>query len=101
MASPDRWSLHPAAQDDLAAVWCHGAARWGPDRADRYADGLFTLFDLLADFPEMARERPEFSPPVRIHPIEAHLVIYRVAAPGIEIIRVLHGHQALTAFLHD
>jgi toxin ParE1/3/4 len=62
---------------------------------------LFTLFDLLADFPEMARDRPEFSPPVRIHPIEAHLVIYRTTADGIEIIRILHGHQNLTAYLQD
>lgn len=101
MASPDRWSLHPAAQDDLAAIWRQGADRWGPDQADRYADGLFTLFDLLADFPEMARERPEFSPPVRIHSTGAHLVIYRTTGQGIEIIRVLHGHQNLTTFLHD
>ena len=101
MASPDRWRLRPAAQDDLAAIWRQGADLWGSDQADRYADAMFTLFDLLADFPEMARERPEFSPPVRIHPIEAHLVIYRVAAPGIEIIRVLHAHQNLIAFLQD
>ena len=33
--------------------------------------------------------------------MEAHLVIDRIAAPGIEIIRVLHAHQNLTAFLQD
>lgn len=69
------------------------------DQADRYADGLFALFDLIVEFPEIARERTEFSPPVRIHPSGAHLVMYRKTEAGIEIIRILHAHQNLAAFL--
>ncbi len=101
MATADRWALRPAAQDDLVAIWRKGAEPWGPDQADRYSDGLFALFDLLADFPELARERPEFSPPVRIHPTGAHLVIFSAIGQGLEIIRILHGHQNLTAFLQE
>ena len=48
-----------------------------------------------------APERPEFAPPVRIHPISAHLVIYRAQREGIDVIRVLHARQELTAFLFD
>lgn len=77
MAVSDRSVLRPAAQEDLAAIWRKGAETWGPDQADRDADGLFTLFDLLADFLEIARERAECTPPVRIHPTETHLMIYR------------------------
>ena len=36
----------------------------------------------------MAREREEFTPPVRIHPSGSHLVIYRREGQGVEIIRV-------------
>jgi toxin ParE1/3/4 len=43
------------------------------DRARRFADGFFALFDLLVQFPDIARERTEFSPAVRIHPSGAHL----------------------------
>lgn len=100
---PDRsgWVLRPAAEDDLSKIWLEGAASWGVEQAERYADGLFALFDLLVQFPELARERTEFSPPVRIHPSGAHLVIYRHAEAGIEIIRILHAHQNLTGFLLD
>ena len=49
----------------------------------------------------MARERHEITPPVRIHPSGAHLVIYRQAGQGVEIIRILHAHQNLMAFLQD
>ena len=101
MPGSSGWVLRPAAEADLADIWLHGAANWGVEQAERYADGLFALFDLLVDFPEMAREREEFSPPVRIHPTGAHLVIYRRTDEKIEIIRILHGHQKLTAYLSD
>mgnify|MGYP003657383936 FL=1 len=93
--------IRPAAETDLSDIWHYGADTWGIEQADRYADGLFSLFDLLSDFPEMARERDEFSPPVRIHPSGVHLVIYRAEGQGIEIIRILHAHQNLTAYLLD
>ena len=95
------WVLRPAAENDLSDIWLQGAANWGLEQTDRYADGLFLLFDLLVEFPEIARERAEFSPAVRIHPSGAHLVIYRQADQGIEIIRILHGHQNLTAYLSE
>lgn len=93
------WVIRPAAETDLSGIWHYGADNWGIEQADRYADSLFALFDLLADFPEMARERSEFTPAVRIHPSGAHLVIYRAEGQGVEIIRILHAHQNLTAYL--
>ncbi len=101
MTENSGWILRPAAEVDLSEIWLQGAAPWGLEKAERYADGLFALFDLLVEFPEIARERAEFSPPVRLHPGGAHLVVYRQTEEGIEIIRILHGHQNLTAFLSD
>lgn len=101
MPGSSGWAIRPAAQADLAAIWRHGAVTWGVEQADRYADGLFALFELLAEFPEIARERSEFDPPVRIHPSGAHLVIYRTGGQGVDIIRILHAHQNLAAYLQD
>lgn len=99
MPKNSRWVIRPAAETDMSNIWHYGAENWGIEQADRYTDGLFALFDLLTDFPEMARERSEFTPAVRIHPSGVHLVIYRTDGQGIEIIRILHAHQNLTAFL--
>ncbi|MGF6862449.1 toxin ParE1/3/4 [Rhodobacteraceae bacterium MBR-64] len=99
MPENSRWVIRPAAETDLSEIWRHGVGNWGIKQADRYADSLFALFDLLADFPEMARERSEFTPPVRIHPSGGHLVIYRADGQVVEIIRILHAHQNLTAYL--
>ena len=99
MPRNSRWVMRPAAEADLSDIWHHGAAAWGVEQADRYADGLFAVFDLLTEFPELSREREEFTPPVRIHPSGSHLVIYRLEGQGVEIIRILHSHQNLTIYL--
>ncbi|OAN70626.1 plasmid stabilization protein ParE [Sulfitobacter sp. EhC04] len=95
MPENSRWVIRSAAETDMSDIWHYGAGNWGMAQAD----GLFALFDLLADFPEMARDRSEFTPALRIHPSGAHLVIYRADGRGIEVIRILHAHQNLTAYL--
>lgn len=67
---------------------------FGLAQARRYHDELFATFDLIAANPGMARERHELSPPMRIHPFKAHLVIYRIEEIGsILIVRVRHGDE--------
>ena len=44
----------------------------------------------------MARERTEIDSPVRIHWHRAHLIIYRVEAPYLIVIRIRHGHEDWT-----
>lgn len=80
-----------AADRDIAGLYADGEAQFGTPQAERYQDGLFDLFDLLADNPRLARERPEFTPPARIHPYGAHLVVYTIDDAGILIVRVLPG----------
>jgi toxin ParE1/3/4 len=47
----------------------------------------------MADNPHMARERAGFSPAVRLHPHQAHLIVYVAQGEDILIVRVLHGRQ--------
>ena len=101
MAVDPRWTIRPAAQADLSGIWLTGVTTWGDTQAEHYVDGLFAVFDLLAGFPDLVRERLEFSPAVRIHPTGAHLVVYRQDAEGIEIIRILHARQDLNEALQD
>jgi len=91
--------LTPRAEADLEDIWRYSAAEWSPDQADRYIDGLVAVFDLLCAMPRIARERPEFVPPVRIHPTGPHLVIYRVAEGHLDILRVLGARQDWQALL--
>lgn len=85
--------LSPKAETDLEDIWRFGAAEWSPEKADQYLDRLLAVFDLLLAMPGIARERLEFTPPVRIHPTGTHLVIYRIEDDHLHIVRVLGGRQ--------
>lgn len=86
--------LSLAAESDIIAIAEESIRLFGAMQARRYHDELFDVFALVAANPRMARERPELSPPMRIHPFKAHLVVYRLEADGdILIVRVRHGHE--------
>lgn len=86
--------LTPEAEEDIVAIAEGGIRFFGPAQARRYHDDLFDLFALIAANPHMARERGELSPPVRIHPFKAHLVVYLAESDAdILVIRIRHGHE--------
>ena len=101
MAGPelDGYRLTPKAEEDLEDIWLYSRDRWGTDQADNYLDGLLATFETLTSRPEMARERTEFDPPVRIHPTAQHLVVYRIGEDHLHVIRVLGGGQNWRALL--
>lgn len=85
------------AEEDIIGIAEDGVRLFGPAQARKYHDELFAVFDLIAANPRMARERHELSPPMRIHPFKAHLVVYRVDDDGdIFIVRVRNGHEDWT-----
>jgi len=83
------YRLTPAAQKDLEDIWRYTARHWSVMQADRYTDILEDTFEQLLFMPEMAHERPEFHPPVRIHPSAEHLIIYRIEGDHLIILRIL------------
>ncbi|MCC4234099.1 type II toxin-antitoxin system RelE/ParE family toxin [Sphingobium soli] len=89
-----RFRLTRAAVDDLKAIFLEGIEQFGLPQADAYHEGLSAIFAFLADYPHAARLREEISPPVRVHPYKAHLVIYEVDDDDeVIILRVRHGRE--------
>jgi toxin ParE1/3/4 len=93
MAAKPGWRLTAPAADDLDSIFDYSVERWSLAQAERYADDLRNAFDLLASFPGLARERFDVTPPIRVHPVGSHRVLYRQSGDDIEIIRVLHARQ--------
>jgi toxin ParE1/3/4 len=88
-----RYKLSRQAEEDIVELYLAGAAGFGVTQAERYHEGLKATLEFLAEYPMAARERTEISPPVRVHPYRAHLVVYRIEGHDILIIRLRHGHE--------
>ena len=87
------YRLSPKALIDLDDIWRYTAETWSLDQADRYVDDLVSIFETIASMPTIARERTEFSPPVRIHVHEQQLIVYTINENHIAILRLLGGRQ--------
>ncbi|MDY6962600.1 MAG: type II toxin-antitoxin system RelE/ParE family toxin [Pseudomonadota bacterium] len=88
------FSLSVRAEEDIVSIAEEGIRAFGSPVAKRYHDELFAVLELIAENPRLARERHEISPPVRIHPFKAHLVVYRINEDGtVFVIRIRHGHE--------
>ena len=87
------YRLTPRALGDLDDIWRFSAETWSIKQADRYIDELARIFETIAIMPTLARERNEFTPPVRIHLHESHLIVYTNEADHITILRLLGGQQ--------
>ncbi len=91
--------LTPAAERDLEDIWRYTEETWGRAQAERHVDGLWSVFQQLTRFPEMARLRKEFTPPVRVHATGRHVIVYLDTLEHIDIIRILGARQDWTGLL--
>lgn len=91
--------LTPKAEDDLEAIWRYTASTWSAGQADLYIGTLIQTIETLVAMPQLARERAEFTPPVRIHPAAEHLIIYRIDGDWLSVNRILGGRQKWRALL--
>ena len=83
--------LSRRARQDIVDIYLHSEDAFGEAHADRYVADLESMFAFLAEHPMAARERVELTPPVRIHPYRAHLIVYRLDGDDVLILRLRHG----------
>jgi toxin ParE1/3/4 len=82
------WS--PDSENDLVAIWRHGAAEWTEEIADRHLLEIEVACDRLIDEPMLGRPRDELLVGMRSLPVRPHVVFYQISKRTIEVVRVLH-----------
>ena len=95
------WKLLPSAAADLDAIWDYTADTWSVDQAESYLSGIEHTLELLVAHPELGPEHQEINPPVRLHPHRSHLIIYRLEAEFVIVLRIGHMRQHWRALLRQ
>ncbi len=85
---------------DLDDIWTYAAKR-GLENADRLTSSLQEAIKLLADFPEMGRERNEWQEGLRALSQNHYLIIYRIIEESVVIERVIHGSRDIEGLFRD
>ena len=83
----------PESREDLKGIVRYTRETWGDGQAVEYVSGLRKQAELLAQSPEIGKNRDDLEGGLSCFPFVSHIVYYTEIPDGIAIIRVLHKHQ--------
>ena len=86
----------PQTEIDLTSIWDYIAAD-SLRAADTLLVRIEATFDMLAETPFAGRERSELRKGLRSFPVGNYLIFYVPTADGVEVVRVMHGRQDISA----
>jgi len=87
------------ARSDLASIGRYTEKMWGREQRNKCLAQIDECFHMLADNPSLGRSCDWIVPGYARYYIGKHVVFYRVAGDGIEIIRLLHERMGVTAHI--
>ena len=86
------------ARRDLLDIWLDIASD-NSTAADRVYDRLDARVRILERFPELGTARPEIAPEARVLVEPPYLILYRLHAKAVQIVRVVHGARRIDSAL--
>ncbi len=88
-----RFTLSPRAQADLDEIWDYTVKHWGVDQAEFYVRQIETAIKTVAAEPQRGRLCDEIRQGYKKYSTGSHLLFFRLASSGIDVLRILHRHM--------
>jgi toxin ParE1/3/4 len=101
------FTVLPAADRDLDEQAAYLAKELSLETALRFYDAAAATFEQIARMPSMGERWDSTKPRLaelrvwRIQGFESHLIFYRPASDGVEIVRLLHGARDIDRVLES
>ena len=87
--------LGPEAEDDFADLLLYGVQNWGEQRTAAYEAAIDRALARFGSYPRIGRARPDLAPGCRAFPVKRHMILYRMTADAVEIIRIAYARMDL------
>ena len=98
MSAPNRplpVILVAAAQADFEDIHVYTVRTWDDAQWLRYRATLEQAFLALGENPQLGRARDDLRPGYRAYVVEQHIILYRIAANAVLILRIVHSRRDL------
>lgn len=85
------YRLKPIADEvDMPGIWKYSLDNFGFAQAEKYTDGLWNLFQKLANkSPNSGKLRKDLGPDYKSQLYERHTIYFKNSDYGVEIVRIL------------
>ncbi|GAX41478.1 plasmid stabilization system [Tolypothrix sp. NIES-4075] len=93
-------TISPEASQDLEEIIDYFASR-NIEAGERFIEEFDKKCKYLANFPNMGRSYTNIKPLLRGIPLDSYIILYRVIAGGIEIVRVVSAYRDLESLFAD
>lgn len=90
MSDVSRYSLTPAARDDLTSIWRYTAKTWSQKQADAYITEITTSFEALISGARLGRPADHIRSGYRSLLIRSHVAYYKIVGTTLVVVRILH-----------
>jgi toxin ParE1/3/4 len=95
-SSPEyRLVLSPKAQQDIENILRYTGEQWGEKQIPIYREKLTGSLEALLGNPASGHASAELPETHRLCPVGSHVIVYRVRADVIGVIRILHKRMSL------
>lgn len=91
--------LSKLAQQDIISIVDYTMDTWGQAQVSKYLSQLEQRFEWLSENSESGKEREDVKEGYRSYPEGRHVIFYRIAKAGVEIIGIIHQSEDIEQHL--
>lgn len=91
--------LTTLARSDMIGIGRYSEKSWGLNQRNAYLSQIDRCFHMLAENPSIGRSYGHIMPGCHAYPVNNHIIFYRMADHGIDILRILHERMDIPAHL--
>lgn len=87
--------LSPKARQDFIDILRFTGETWGRDQLLAYRDKINDALKSIADNPQLGHHRDDLPPTHLLCLVGSHVIVYRMDADSIGVVRILHQRMSL------